>query len=107
MRAEWFTWFDELERNQQVFGIGDDFKFDNDPKLVKAGWLEWHNSGYRHKPNKDEIVLRDPVWDSDLDLAENMFRLKHNTSLEMGVLRARNAANSETLAIHRDMPTKE
>lgn len=72
-----------------MFGIGEDYRPDNDPSEVFWGWYLWRMSDKKEIPSRDDVRRLDHEWVSDIFLFENIATWVTNTSPMMKAFAAR------------------
>lgn len=70
-----------------MFGIGDDWRFEYPPELVRFGWQLYRASKYQHIPTHEEAGRYDPRWVSDIMLMEELYQWVTNDSAAMKAFR--------------------
>lgn len=75
---------------REIFGIGDDWRFDYPPDDVHRGWQMWKSSGYAVFPSYEDAIKHDPKWISDIMLAQEIYDWVNNDSTAMQIANRQN-----------------
>jgi hypothetical protein len=68
-------------QSEGVYGIGEDWRFDNPPSLVWLGWQMWRACKFARMPTRQEVEDMEGDWVSDLMLAQQIYEWRNNDKM--------------------------
>ena len=74
-----------MRGRREVFGIAEDFEFDNQRTLVMSAWKQWRAGGYKHIPARQEVGEQEPAWIDDILFVQQIAEFLTNDSTAMQI----------------------